>query len=192
MGVKGDVVSRANAGAHKQQLGIAGAGLIALVVLSAIKTQSFFNTAEKGPGGESAAGWQPTSKQNTKTFEGKAQHKSEMTPKDLIEKQPMLVRLEPFTVNLKKIDAEDHYLQAEVQLKLADEKVYEALNLRSPEIRNALLLLMSSKTREDIVTVEGKQKLASEITAQTNKIIGSKDPAKDGILGVYFTSFVIQ
>lgn len=54
MGVKGDIVSETKAGASRQRLAISGAGLIALVVLSAIKTQSFFDTAEKGPPWERA------------------------------------------------------------------------------------------------------------------------------------------
>lgn len=108
------------------------------------------------------------------------------------ETPPVFARLETFTVNLQKTDAEDHYLQVEIHLKIADDKVNEALKLRSPEIRNALLLLMSSKTQADLVSVEGKQQLATQIAEQINKIIQSKDAKKDGITGVYFTSFVIQ
>lgn len=108
------------------------------------------------------------------------------------EKPPIFARLDTFTVNLQKSDSEDHYLQTEVQLKIGEEKVNEALKLYGPEIRNALLLLMSSKTQNDLVTVAGKQKLATEIGEQINKIIHATDPKKNGVVGVYFTSFVIQ
>ena len=107
-------------------------------------------------------------------------------------KPPIFARLETFTVNLQRGDGDDHYLQVEIQLKVAEEKVNETLKVRMPEIRNALLLLLSSKTQEDLVTVEGKQKLAGEIVTQVNRIIGGKEGGKDGVLGVYFTSFVIQ
>ena len=112
--------------------------------------------------------------------------------KEESEKPPIFERLDTFTVNLQKTDGEDHYLQIEIQLKVAEDKVKEALKLRNPEIRNALLLLMSSKTQADLVTIEGKQKLAEEIAGQINKIIRAPDPKKNGVLGVYFTSFVIQ
>ena len=112
--------------------------------------------------------------------------------KEESEKPPIFARLDTFTVNLQKTDAEDHYLQIEIQLKVAEETVNEALKLRNPEIRNALLLLMSSKTQADLVTIEGKQKLATEIAEHINKIIRATDPKKNGVLGVYFTSFVIQ
>lgn len=108
-------------------------------------------------------------------------------------KPPVYSRLDVFTVNLQKseTDTEDTYLQTEIQLKVADEKVAETVKLRSPEIRNALLLLLSSKTKGDLASVQGKQKLSDEIVTQVNKIVGAKD-AKSGVLGVYFTSFVIQ
>ena len=105
---------------------------------------------------------------------------------------PIFIRIETFTVNLKKTDTEDHYLQVEIQMKVVDPKADAALRLRMPEIRNALLLLPSNKTPEEISTVEGKQKLSSDIVTQANQIIRAKEPAKDGVVGVYFTSFVIQ
>lgn len=127
-------------------------------------------------------------------LKGKAQPegKAATTKKEDPETPPVFARLETFTVNLQKTDPEDHYLQVEVHLKIANDKVNEALKLRSPEIRNALLLLMSSKSHDDLVTVEGKQQLATQIADQINKIIRSKDANKDGVTGVYFTSFVIQ
>lgn len=108
------------------------------------------------------------------------------------EKPPIFIRLESFTVNLKKVDTEDHYLQIEMQFKVVDPKVDAAVKLRMPEIRNALLLLLSNKTQAELLTVEGKQQLSSDIVTQSNQIIRAKEPAKDGVVGVYFTSFVIQ
>jgi flagellar FliL protein len=107
------------------------------------------------------------------------------------EKPPIFTHLEQFTVNLQKTDAEDHYLQVEMDLQVADDKVTEKVKLHMPQIRNAMLLLLSSKTAGDLASVEGKQKLSAEIVANTNKILGVKDP-KQGVLGVYFSSFVIQ
>jgi flagellar FliL protein len=117
------------------------------------------------------------------------QHKAEK--KEEAEKPPVFTRLEQFTVNLQRSDGEDHYLQVEMDLQVADDKVIENIKLRMPQIRNAMLLLLSSKTADDLAPVEGKQKLAAEIVAQVNKILGAKEP-KQGVLGVYFSAFVIQ
>ncbi|MBI5750931.1 MAG: flagellar basal body-associated protein FliL [Hydrogenophilales bacterium] len=138
-----------------------------------------------GGGGGGAAWW---------FLKGKKPHdpKAAAQKKEEPEKPPIFIRLETFTVNLKKADTEDHYLQVEMQFKVVDPKADEAVKLRMPEIRNALLLLLSNKTQEELVTVEGKQKLSSDIVTQSNQIIRAKEPAKDGVVGVYFTSFVIQ
>lgn len=107
------------------------------------------------------------------------------------EKLPIFTRLEQFTVNLQKSDGEDHYLQVEMDLQVAEDKVVDSIKVRMPQIRNAMLLLLSSKSPEELASVEGKQKLSADIVAQINKIIGAKEP-KAGVLGVYFSSFVIQ
>ncbi|MCL6555251.1 MAG: flagellar basal body-associated protein FliL [Burkholderiales bacterium] len=112
--------------------------------------------------------------------------------KQEVEKPPVFTRLDQFTVNLQRgADGEDHYLQAEVDLQVANEKVIEQVKLRMPQIRNATLLLLSSKTAEELAPVEGKQKLATELVTQINQILGVKDP-KQGVLAVYFSAFVIQ
>ncbi|MEO1765854.1 flagellar basal body-associated protein FliL [Thiobacter aerophilum] len=116
----------------------------------------------------------------------------ETAHKEETEKPPVFTRLDQFTVNLQRgADGEDHYLQVEVDLQVANEKVIEQIKLRMPQIRNATLLLMSSKTAEELAPVEGKQKLANDIVTQVNQILGVKDP-KQGVLAVYFSAFVIQ
>ena len=134
-------------------------------------------------GGGGAAWWFLA---GSKAGTGQAHEKEEA------EKPPVFTRLDQFTVNLQRgADGEDHYLQVDVDLQVADDKVTEQIKLRMPQIRNALLLLMSSKTAEELGPVEGKQRLATDIVTQVNKILGVKDP-KQGVLGVYFSAFVIQ
>lgn len=109
------------------------------------------------------------------------------------DKPPLYTQLDKdFTTGLRRTDAEDHYLQLEIKIKIANEKVSEKITQRTPEIRSALLLLMTSKSSEDLKTVEDKQRLANEMAAVINKIIKSTKPETDGVLGVYFTSFMLQ
>ena len=104
-------------------------------------------------------------------------------------KPPVFVKLESFTVNLTA-DGEDHYLQTDIELKVADAKVSDDIKAHMPEIRNNVLLLLSSKTASALSSMEGKQKLSSEVKEQVNKVLHAKDA--DGVSGVFFTSFVIQ
>jgi flagellar FliL protein len=104
-------------------------------------------------------------------------------------KPPVFVKLEPFTVNLAA-EGEEHMLQTDIELKVADAKATDNIKAHMPEVRNALLLLLSSKTADTLATAEGKQKLSAEVKARINKELHVKED--EGVSGVFFTSFVIQ
>lgn len=103
-------------------------------------------------------------------------------------KPPVYEKLETFTVNLAD---QESYLQAEISLKVADPKVQEKLKQHMPEVRDALLRLLSSKTAEELMTAEGKTTLAEEVRKEVNRVIGAKK-ASQGVKDVLFTSFIIQ
>lgn len=105
-------------------------------------------------------------------------------------KPPVFVTLEPFTVNLQP-DEGDQYLQVGLTLKMADAAAVDFVKLHMPEARNRILLLLSSKHGSELVTVQGKQKLADEIMAQVRQPF-APGGAEASVSGVLFTSFVIQ
>ena len=61
------------------------------------------------------------------------------------------------------------------------------LDGRLAPIRDAVLVLLSTKTLRDIQDVQGKNQMKDEIMAAINKII---PPGK--IAKIYFTDFVVQ
>ena len=75
-------------------------------------------------------------------------------------KPPVFVSLETFTVNLQPEHSEQH-LQTNLTLKVEDSRTVEEIKLHMPEVRNRILLLLSSKTASQLMTVEGKRKLAA-------------------------------
>lgn len=101
---------------------------------------------------------------------------------------PVFTALDVFTVNLADTD---QYLQVGLSLKVADSTVTDAIKLHNPEIRNELLMLLSSKRAAEVSTIEGKQKLADEVVAATRRLLPTNSP-ENGVLSVLFTSFVIQ
>jgi flagellar FliL protein len=105
-------------------------------------------------------------------------------------KPPTFVPLEPFTVNLQ-MEESAQYLQVGLSLKTTDTAYTEAIKQNMPDIRNRILLLLSSKKPSQINTLEGKQALSNEIMQETTQALGSSVPAS-GITAVLFTSFVIQ
>lgn len=105
-------------------------------------------------------------------------------------KPPVFVSLETFTVNLQP-DPAEQFLQVDLTLQLADEAEAELIKQHMPEVRNRLLMLLTSKKSSEISSVEGKKKLSVEISAQLKEafVAGSK---LQKVAGVFFTSFVIQ
>jgi flagellar FliL protein len=101
---------------------------------------------------------------------------------------PLYEKLEQFTVNLAD---QESYLQTEVQLLLADPKVQEKIKARMPEIRDAMIRLLSSKTAEELSQPEGKDKLANEIKQELNGVLGIKADSQ-GVKKVLFGALIIQ
>ncbi len=104
------------------------------------------------------------------------------------EHPPIYEKLETFTVNLS-----DHqsYLQTEIQLMVVDAKIQEKIKAHMPEVRDALIRLLSSKSVEDLALPDGKDKLAEEIQKQVNEVLGIKKKSA-GVKKVLFASFIIQ
>jgi flagellar FliL protein len=106
-------------------------------------------------------------------------------------KLPAFLAIDQFTVNLAG-GGGDRFLQVAFALEVADPKVAEELKAQMPVVRGRLLLLLSSKTAEDLASVPGKQKLMGEILAEARApLAGSELPGK-GVENVHFSSFVIQ
>ena len=101
-------------------------------------------------------------------------------------KPPVFTTLENFTVNLS---GGDHFMQLGVVLQLKDEETAEKVKTFLPQIRNKILLLLSSKTAEDLETPKGKQALIDEVLA------GAREPLKaDGedVQAVLLGSMLVQ
>ncbi len=101
---------------------------------------------------------------------------------------PVYLRLDTFTVNLSD---QQSYLQTEIQLLLGDASIQAKLNERMPEVRDALIRLLSSKTVDELTQQAGKDALATEIAQAVNAVLKAKDEA-EGVKKVLFASFIIQ
>ena len=94
--------------------------------------------------------------------------------------------LEPFIVNI--YDGQElRYLKVKVELEMVGPAVKGELEARLAPIRDAILVLLSAKTLQDVQDIQGKNGLKDEILGAINKHI---PPGK--IAKVYFTDFVVQ
>lgn len=105
--------------------------------------------------------------------DGKAAARAKADEEKAEEKRlpPIFVPLDPFTVNLADRDAE-RYAQIGVTLQIEDAKVGEELKLYMPAIRNNILMLLAHKTAGELLTREGKLRLAQEIRREAMRPLG--------------------
>ena len=102
------------------------------------------------------------------------------------EKPGIMYNLGALIVNLADRDALT-FLKVTITLELDNQQIQQQVEQRLPQIKDAIISLISSKTSNEIKTPEGQEKLKEEILKRTNAIL----PA-GGIRNVYFTEFIIQ
>ncbi len=93
---------------------------------------------------------------------------------------PAFVPLEPFTVNLTDRDV-DRFAQIGINLQVDDHSLAEQMKGFMPAIRNSILLILSHKSSEQLLSLEGKEKLAEEIRRDAARAMGYEieDPEEE-------------
>ncbi|TAK99060.1 MAG: flagellar basal body rod protein [Aquabacterium sp.] len=130
---------------------------------------AFFMMKKKAAEAEAAAaaededggGHAKPAKEAKKPEHGKGEHGS----------PPAFVPLEPFVVNLADRDSE-RFAQVGITLQVDDPHMAEEMKAYMPAIRNAVLLILSHKSSEELLTTEGKTKLANEIRRDAARAMG--------------------
>ena len=86
-------------------------------------------------------------------------------------KPAIFLPLESFTVNLLPTESQPQFMQAGLTLQLDDSEAVDLIKARMPQIRDRLLMVLSSKRGPDLLSTAGKQKLAAEISEEVRKVI---------------------
>lgn len=94
--------------------------------------------------------------------------------------------MDPFVVNLNEAGGK-RYLKSKIEIEFVGEDVRKELTNRLPQLRDVILLHLSSKTLDEIRSVDGKIELKNALIKRINQVL------KQGkIRNLYFTQFVIQ
>lgn len=94
--------------------------------------------------------------------------------------------LEPFIVNI--YDGQElRYLKVKVELEMSNPAIKPELEGRLAAIRDAILVVLTTKTLQEIQDAQGKNQLREEILTAISKIVAQGKVSK-----VYFTDFVVQ
>lgn len=103
---------------------------------------------------------------------------------------PIFMTLETFTVNLNG-GSGDQYLQADISLQLTASSKESLLKQVMPQLKAAIVMILSSKSGSELSSVAGKSALALEIADAVNALLPDADTGK-AVSNVFFTSFIIQ
>jgi len=95
----------------------------------------------------------------------------------------------PLVVNFEEGSAV-RFLQITMEIMARDEKAVESVQKNVPLIRNNLLLLMSNRNYQSLMSREGKEKLRQEALAEVRAV--QKKTGGADVEDVLFTSFVVQ
>jgi flagellar protein FliL len=95
----------------------------------------------------------------------------------------------PLVVNFEDGSAV-RFLQISMEIMAHDEKAIESVQKNIPLIRNNLLLLMSNRNYQSMMSREGKEKFRAEALAEVRG--AQKKEGGPDVDDVLFTSFVVQ
>lgn len=116
---------------------------------------------------------------------------------------PTFLPLDSMVVNLADAGG-NRFAQLGITLQLQDEKTSEDIKVYMPSIRNSILILISQRTSDEMLLIEGKEKLAADIINEISRVMRYTPPSKAGaqtkrppaephpVQGVLFSSFLIQ
>ena len=113
-----------------------------------------------------------------------------------------LVTMEVFTTNLAPEEGGgSRFIQVTIALRLSDPQGAAAITAYMPQVRNDILLALSSHTGTALKVTKAREALAEDIKDIVNSIVGTpgkvdkkgkRTPAEGPVKQALFTAFIIQ
>lgn len=97
-----------------------------------------------------------------------------------------MVEIKEFVVNIIGEDT-THYVKASLSLELDKDTTLDEVNKRMPQIRDAILLLISNKTFAELQDIQGKNQVKAELKSKINSFLRT-----GSVNNIYLTDFVVQ
>ena len=98
----------------------------------------------------------------------------------------VMFTMDPFVVNLAGSKGK-RFLKVTASLELSSPEVNPEFEENLQKITDSILVLLSSKSFEDVYSVQGKFKLKDEITTRVNRFL-----VVGHVKDAYFTEFIVQ
>lgn len=104
------------------------------------------------------------------------------------EVEPIFLPLDTFTVNLK--GTQERFAQVAITLMITDAKVIDPIKARTPILRDRIIKVIAKKTAEDMLSTEGKDRLAAEVLSSIKESL--PESLRKGVKEVLFTNVIVQ
>lgn len=92
-----------------------------------------------------------------------------------------------FTLNLLSSPNQRRYIRMQIVLEAGNKKVITELEQRTPQIRDAIISIVRSRTAEDLSTQAGMESLRLDILRAMNGLV-----SKGEVTDVFFIDLIIQ
>jgi len=115
---------------------------------------------------------------------GKAKSEEAKSDDKKSQTKTALIALDPFVVNLAE---QGRFLKVTMQLEIGDALNQPLIAEKTPQLRDAIITLVSSKSADAVSSPEGKFQMKDELLLRANQAMG-----KEIFKNLYFTEFVMQ
>jgi len=138
-------------------------------------------------GGGGFAGWRVFSRGDQEKNGGAEASEASRSDRNTMAKG-IVCPLESFIVNLRdQSGSGKRYLKTTIQLEVAGEENQQLVKDYEAQLRDTVLLLLSSQSYKEIRSLEGKLTLKQALLVSINQLLGGNK-----IRRLYFTEFVVQ
>ena len=120
-----------------------------------------------------AAAWLLTSRHTPDDQDG--EHATASAAKPVV--APTFLPMDTMVVNLADPGGE-RFAQIGISLELVDSKTADTLKQFMPSIRSSILLLVSQRSSDELLQLQGKEQLARDILDEVSRPLGFKAPSK--------------
>lgn len=158
--------------------------IVAVILVIVIGVVVFFVFFTGGKKSEQAG---KVNTNHTQKIQSSNQNSANLDNTISLAKVGVLYPLDTFIVNLVSSNNHPRYLKTKMSLELSNKDLAAELEAKKAVLRDKIIGVLSSKSYQQIATIQGKNKLAQDIVNALNPMLS------DGsIEGVFFTEFVVQ
>ena len=106
--------------------------------------------------------------------------------KESIKIEPVMFKLEPFTVKIAN-QTNNSIVKMTMEAELASPAFVEKAKSKTPALRDAVLMLVSSKTIGDLNSPANRLQLKDELNVKFNEVLGDS-----AVSNIFITDFIMQ